>query len=100
DDLVIDPDVDELTGLRDPLAVADVELRLPEWGGNLVLDHLHLHPRADHFIAFLDLVGAADVEADRRVELQRPAAGGGLRVAEHDADLLADLVDEDEAGPR
>ena len=28
------------------------------------------------------------------------AAGGGLGVAEHDADLLADLVDEDEAGAR
>ena len=28
------------------------------------------------------------------------AAGGGFGVAEHDADLLADLVDEDEAGAR
>ena len=32
------------------------------------------------------------------VELQRPAARGRLRVAEHDADLFPDLVDEDQAG--
>ena len=33
------------------------------------------------------------------VELERPAAGGRLGIAEHDANLLAQLVDEDEAGP-
>jgi len=38
----------------------------------------------------------ADVDAYRRVELQRAAARGCLRVAEHDADLFAELVDEDE----
>ena len=36
-----------------------------------------------------------DVEADRRVELQRPATWRGLRGAEHHADLLPKLVDED-----
>jgi hypothetical protein len=35
-----------------------------------------------------------------RVELERAAARGGFRVAEHDADLLAQLVDEDERGLR
>ena len=49
-------------------------------------------------VAFLDVLDAADVEAHRGVELERRAAGGGLGVAEHDADLLADLVDEDDAG--
>jgi hypothetical protein len=39
---------------------------------------------------------AADVETDRRIELQRIAAGGRFRVAEHDADLHADLVDEED----
>ena len=32
------------------------------------------------------------------VELERAAAGGGFRIPEHHADLLADLVDEDQAG--
>ena len=34
---------------------------------------------------------------NRRVELERAAAGRRFRVAEHHADLLAELVDEDEA---
>src|SRR5437763_12519728 len=44
DDLVLDADVDQLAGLRNPLAVAYVELRLTERRGTLVLHHLHLHP--------------------------------------------------------
>ena len=43
---------------------------------------------------------APDVEADRGVELQRAAAGRRLGVAEHDADLLAQLVGEDQRGVR
>ena len=41
---------------------------------------------------------AADVNADAGVELQRLAAGRGFGVAEHDADLLAQLVGEDAGG--
>src|SRR4030095_1303501 len=43
---------------------------------------------------------AADVEAHRAVELERIATSGGFRVAEHDPDLHADLVDEDDHGVR
>ena len=39
----------------------------------------------------------ANVEPHRAVELQRQAAGGRLRIAEHHADLLANLVDEHHA---
>ncbi len=45
-------------------------------------------------------MNAANIEAHGGVKLERAAAGGGFRVAEHDADLLANLVDEDEAGAR
>ena len=48
----------------------------------------------------LMLRDAADVDADRGVELQRAAAGRRFGIAEHHADLLAQLVDEDEAGLR
>ena len=48
-------------------------------------------------VAVLDARDAADVDADRRVELQRAAAGRRFGIAEHDADLLAQLVDEDQA---
>jgi hypothetical protein len=52
--------------------------------------------RAGDHVAVLDGGNAADIDAHRGVELERAAAGGGLGVAEHDADLLADLVDENE----
>ena len=59
-----------------------------------------LHAGADLELAFLEVADPADVDADAGVELQRAAAGRGLGVAEHHADLLADLVDEHEAGLR
>src|SRR2546430_9212139 len=51
---------------------------------------------------FLDRADATDVEAQRRVKLERLAAGGRFGIPEHDADLLAKLVDEDHRrlGPR
>ena len=45
--------------------------------------------------AFFELANTADVDPAGRVELQCPATGGGFGAAEHDADLLANLVDED-----
>ncbi len=68
-------------------------------GGDLVLDDLDLGAVAgDGAVGGLDLADAADVDADRGEELEGAAAGGGFRVAEHDADLLADLVGEDADG--
>src|SRR3989304_4909818 len=46
----------------------------------------------------LEGLDSADIEANRAIELQRPAAGCRLGAAEHDADLLAQLVGEDERG--
>ena len=85
---------------RDAFAVVDVELGLAEGRGHLVLDDLDLGARADDDVAVLERRDAADVDADRRVELERAAAGRRLGVAEEHADLLADLVDEDQAGAR
>src|SRR4051812_28742668 len=45
--------------------------------------------------AVLERLDAADVEPDGRVELERLATGRRLGAAEEDADLLAQLVDED-----
>src|SRR5215470_14722019 len=100
EDALLRVDVDKLALLRDAGAVEDVELDLPEWRRDLVLHHLHLGAAADHLVAVLDGPDAADVEAHRGVELERVATRGGLGVAEHHADLHADLVDEDDDGPR
>jgi hypothetical protein len=96
DDAGLDAEIEDLAELGDALAVHDVELDLLERRRHLVLDHLHPGGVADDVVAVLDLAGAADVEADRGVEFQRVAAGRRLRIAVHDADLHADLVDEDD----
>ena len=100
DDAEVDADVEQRALAADALAVHDVELGLPERRGHLVLHDLDPGAVADDLDAVLDGLDAADVEPDRRVELQRPAAGRGLGRAEHHADLLAQLVDEDADGVR
>src|SRR6202040_2004811 len=80
---------------RNALAVEDVEERLAERWRDLVLHDLDTRFVADDLVAALDRTDAPDVEAHRRVELERVAAGSRLRVAEHHADLHPDLIDED-----
>ena len=46
-------------------------------------------------VGVLERLDAADVEADRGVELERPAARGHLGVAEHHAHFFPQLIDED-----
>ena len=70
----------------------------PEGRGDLVLDNLDARAIADDLTLLFDLLGAADVHAHGSEELESTAAGRGLGVAEHDTDLLAELVDEDAGG--
>src|ERR1039458_5877316 len=93
-DVVGHGQIEHVALAADALAVEDVELRLAEGSGHLVLDDLDLGAVAGDRVAFLDGGDAANVYAHRRVELECAAAGGGLRVAEHDADLFADLIDK------
>src|SRR5206468_11002781 len=86
DDPLLDAGVEDRAGLRDALAVKNVELRLAERSRQLVLHHLDLRAHADGFRALLDRVLPADVEPHRGIELQRAAAGGRFRrVVDDDA---------------
>src|SRR6266480_1904730 len=98
DDLEVDTDVDHGAFLRDALAVHDVELALTEGGRDLVLHDLDPGPRANDVGPVLEVLDLADVQPDRGVELEGPASRGRLGRAEHHADLLAQLVDEDGRG--
>ena len=100
DDAGLHAEIDELAALRDALAVHDVELDHLEGRRHLVLHYLDAGLVADDLLLVLDLADAADVESDRGVEFERVAAGRRLGIAEHDADLHADLVDEDDHGAR
>ena len=80
--------------MGDALAVHNVEFRLPEGWRHFIFHDLGPGPVAHHLAAVFQRLNPADVDADGGVELQRPAAGGDLRVAVHNAHLLAKLVDE------
>ena len=92
--------IEHVALLRNTFLEQQIELRLPERSAHLVLDHLHLDAVADADFLVLDGGDAANVEAHAGIELEGPAAGGGFRAAEHHADLLANLVDEDHDGLR
>src|SRR6185312_2193212 len=91
-----DPEIEQLAERVDARSVTDLELRFAKWRRHFVLRDLHARSPADDLVAVLHLADAADVEAHRGVELERVAARRGLRVAEDDADLLPQLVDEDD----
>src|ERR687897_214677 len=95
DRLPLQPGVEHRALPGDPLPVDDVELRLLERRRHLVLHDLDPDTVAHRLHAVLQRLDAADVESDGRVELERAAARGRLRVPEHDADLLPELVRED-----
>ena len=95
DDLLLHAEVEDVAFVADAVGVHHVEFGDAERRGNLVLNDLCPHALADDFFTLLELADAADIDPAGSVELQRPAAGRGFGAAEHDADLLADLVDED-----
>src|SRR5262249_7018828 len=92
DEAVGGGEIEQLAEAVDAGAEHDLELGLAEGRGALVLDDLDPHARTDDLFAVLDLADAADVEAHRRVELERVAAGGGLGISENDPDLLTKLI--------
>src|SRR4051812_7988268 len=95
DQVVLQCQVQDAALGRDALAVLDVELGLAERSRHLVLDDLDSDSVTDRLGALLERLDAADVQPLRRIELERATTRLRLRRAEHDADLLADLVRED-----
>ena len=87
--------LDDLAFARNAFTVQNVENRFAERRRNLVFNYFDAGFVANHLIALLDGADAADIQAHRGIELERIAAGRRFRVAEHDADLHANLVDED-----
>src|SRR5690606_28954200 len=62
---------------------------------DLVLNNFDLGAVAHNFaVGRLDLIAAADVDAHAGEELERATTGGRLGIAEHHADLFANLVGE------
>ena len=98
DDTIFNAKIDKLAGTADAFAKHDVKLCLAEWRCNLVLYNLHAHLVTQYLIAGLDAGHSADIEAYRCIELQGIAACRCLRIAKHDTNLFAKLIDEDAHG--
>src|SRR6185437_847560 len=92
--------VQQVSFAGDAFSVHDVKFGLSEGRSRFVLYNLDFSPRAYHQIGVFDGGNAADIHADGRIKLERPATSGGFRVAEHDPDLFPDLIDKDQAGAR
>jgi hypothetical protein len=73
---------------------------LPERRCDLVLRDFHLHDVPDNLLVLLDLRGAPNLDAHGRVEFQSHPAGRRFGIPEDNADLVANLVDEDETRAR
>src|SRR5699024_4985976 len=76
-------------------AVHDVELGTAEGRSDLVLYNFDLSARTELFLPVLDAGSLAYVVADAGVKFQRITARGRFGIAVHDADFVAQLVDED-----
>src|SRR5699024_11952954 len=72
----------------------DIELRLFKRRRNLILYNFDSDMVSDHLSALLEGLCPSDVETDRGIEFQRTSSCSRLRVAEHDTDLLTELIDE------
>ena len=91
---MFDAQVDQFTFPANAFAVKNIEFGLTERRGNFVFDDFDFGFVTNHVIAFFNLTGTADVEADRGIEFERVTAGCGFRAAEHHADFHTDLVNE------
>ena len=100
DDPRLGRDVHEERLVADPLVEHEVELGLAERRRHLVLHHFHAYMIADHHVTLLHRADAPHVQPYRRVELERAPAAGRLGIAEHDPDLLAELIDENHGRAR
>src|SRR5262249_44962680 len=100
DEALLDPHVDERAFPADALAVEDVELGLLERRRHLVLDDLDAGAVTHRVGAVPQRLNSPDVQSHRGEELQSLTARCRFGRAEHHADLLAELVDEDRGGAR
>src|SRR5437867_12803658 len=96
DDILIDGKVEQVALARYAFSVQDVEFGFTERRSDLVLDDFDFGSAADNVIAILNRSDSPYVGAHRCIKFQGAPAGGCFRIAEHDADLLTNLIDEDQ----
>ena len=79
DKIKLNAKINNLAQAMNAFTVHDLEFGLTERGRNLVLHHFHSRFVADYFVALFNRAYTANIEADRRIELERITTGGGFR---------------------
>src|SRR6185503_15526204 len=90
--------IEQIAFTRNAFAIHDVKLTLAERRRHFVLRHFYFRAIAGHTIAVFDRTDTTNIESQRGIELERATAGRRLGITKHHSDLLADLIDKDEAG--
>ena len=96
DDIAGSGKIQDVTDVGNALAVHDIKLGLFERRSDLVLYDLDPGPVSNTLTALLEGLDPAHVHSHGSIKLEGAAAGRHFRISEHDADLLAELVDEDD----
>ena len=86
--------IEDLTFTGSPLSIKNIKIGFLERRSCFVLDDLDTCFAADYLIAGFDRSCPADIQADRRIELQCIPPRRRFRITEHDTDLHTDLIDE------
>src|SRR5271163_4659616 len=100
EEVIVHRDVKQVAFAGNAFSIENVELGLAERRCHFVLYYFYAGARAGDYVTFLDGGDAPDIDAHRRVKLQRAATGCGFRIAKHHADFFSYLIDEDQAGAR
>ena len=96
DDIALGSQIQHVSDVGNALAEHDIKFSLLEGRRDLVLHDADPCAVTDHLAALLEGLDPSHIHTDGRIELERAAAGSCLRIAEHDADLLTELVDKDD----
>src|SRR5690606_14099506 len=92
ENLMLEAEVEQRARGGNAFVEHDVEFGFGERRSDLVLNNFDLGAVAHNFaVGRLDLIAAADVDAHAGEELERATTGGRLGIAEHHADLFANL---------
>src|SRR5262249_13150785 len=93
--VLLGADIDDAAFLGNAFAIHNIDIRLLKRRRDFVLYNLDLRAVADDVVALFDRLHAANVKTNAGVEFEGASARRRLRIAEHDANLLTQLVNED-----
>src|SRR5689334_23210091 len=93
-EVLCNSEVDQIALAGDAFTVKEVEFGFAKGRGNFIFHDFDSSPVADDGVAVFERADPPYFGANRGIKLQGAPSGRGFGIPEHDADLLADLIDE------